>query len=186
MSLSKQARDSLKLAAVLAKQFKKASKDFNFYHKQGSFYRCASMYTDEQWRYVNKYFQHMIKQNRSMNPKVVDVIIIGMPELNKDNSFSDNGLMPGLQERVRKDSSSNDNTDPYGDDGIYKNREPWGCKALALKQIINGTSKGIFPNNIPTLYAFSWHKNAKICVNPVIEKNRIFIRPWNKFIFPPA
>ena len=77
--------------------------------------------------------------------------------------------MPGLQERGREDSSSNDATNSYDDHGIYDNGESWGYKALTLRQIIGGTPGGMFPNNLPTWYAFSWHGYAQICKNHMVK-----------------
>ena len=73
----------------------------------------------------------------------------------KDSLSSEGGSMPGIQDRAREDSSSNDETNSCDDDGIYEDGETWGYKELTLKQIIDGTPSGMFPNNIPTLYAFS-------------------------------
>ena len=106
-----------------------------------------------------------------MNPEVIGGIITNMSKLIKDDSSSDGGSMPGLQERAREDSSSDDDTNSYSDDGIYEDEELWGYKALTLKQIIGGTPGGMFPNNIPTLYAFSWHGYANVCENP-LTKNK--------------
>ena len=77
--------------------------------------------------------------------------------------------MSGLQERAREDSSSDNETSSCDDDGIYEDGESLGYKALTLKQIIGGTPGGMFPNNFPTLYAFSRYGYAKICENPVIK-----------------
>ena len=77
--------------------------------------------------------------------------------------------MSGLQERVRQDSSSDDDTGSYDDDGIYDNRKSWEYKALALRQIIGGTPGNMFPKNLPTLYAFSWHRYVQICKNSMVK-----------------
>ena len=90
-----------------------------------------------------------------MNADVVGCIITRISELNEDESSSDNDSMSDLQDRAREDSSSNGDTDSFGDDGIYDDGEPWEYKAMTLKQIIGGTPGGMSPNNIPTLYAFS-------------------------------
>ena len=96
-----------------------------------------------------------------------------MSEVIQDDSSSEGGLMPSLQEIAREDSSSNDEINSFNDDGIYEDGESWGYKALTLKQIIGGTPGGIFPNNIPTLYAFSWHGYAKVCENPMTETKEL-------------
>ena len=98
----------------------------------------------------------MIKRDKRMNPGVVGTIITNMFEVIHDSSTK-GGLMPGLQERAREDLSNNNEIDSYDDDGIYEDRELWRYKALTLKQIIGGIPGGMFPHNIPTLYAFSWH-----------------------------
>ena len=122
-----------------------------------------------------------------MNPGVVGAIITNMSELIKDDSSYEGGSVPGLQVRAREDSSSDDETNSCDDDGTYEDGEPWGYKVLTWKQIIGGTPGGMFPNNIPTLYASSWYGYDKICENSVIKiKIRIFIRPRNKCVFPSA
>ena len=139
------------------------------------------------WEYDHKYFQQMIKQDKRMNPVVIGAIITNMSELIKDNSSSKGGLMSGLQERARKDSSSDNDTSSCDDDRIYEDREPWVYKVLTLKQSIGGTPGEIFLNNIPTLYAFSWHRYAKVCESPMTNTRELdFIRPRNKYIFLPA
>ena len=65
----------------------------------------------------------MIDRHGRMNAKVVGCIITGMSELNKDDSSSDIGSMPGLQYRTRSDSSSSDDTDSYGENDLYDDRE---------------------------------------------------------------
>ena len=122
-------KDSKELAKAFKKRSKEASEGFFMCHKQGSFYRCTLMYMDEQWRYDHEYFQQMIKQDKRMNPEVIGTIITNMSELIKDNSSSEGGSMPGLQERTRENLSSNDETnscddDDDDDDGIYKDGEP--------------------------------------------------------------
>ena len=96
-------------------------------------------------------------------------IITRMSELNKDKSSSDDNSMPGLQDRIKENSSSDGDTNSYGNDGIYDDGEDWRYKAQTLKQIIGGKPGSMFLNNTSTLYAFSWHGYAKISVNPVIE-----------------
>ena len=75
---------------------------------------------------------------------------------------------------MREDSSSNNNTDSYGEDGIYDDAESWGYKALTLGQIIGGKSGGMFPINRLTLHAYSWHWYARICKNPTAEPKADF------------
>ena len=77
--------------------------------------------------------------------------------------------MPGLQDRAREDSSSDEDTDSYGEDGIYDDGEPWGYKALLLKQIIGEKPGCMFPSNIPILYAFNLYGYAQVCKNPLIK-----------------
>ena len=111
----------------------------------------------------------MIERDIRLNTEVIDCIITGMSKLNKDESSSDDNSMPDLQDRAGEDSSRDADTDSYDDDGIYDDGEHWGYKAQTLKQIIGGTPDGMFLNNIPTLYAFSWYGYAKISSNPVIR-----------------
>ena len=58
----------------------------------------------------------MIETDVRMNIKVVGYIIKGISALNKNQSFSDNDSMSDLQDSVREDSSSNNDTDSFGDD----------------------------------------------------------------------
>ena len=86
-----------------------------------------------------------------------------MSVLNMDDSSSEDGSMPGLQERARSDSSSSDGTDSYGENDLYEDGESWGCKEQTLKQIISGASGGMsLAIDTPTLYAFSLHGHAKV------------------------
>ena len=80
----------------------------------------------------------MIKQDGRMKPEVVGGIITNMFDLDKNNSSNDDDLIPGLQERAREDSFSDDNTNSYGCNVIYEDEKPWGYKALILKHIIGG------------------------------------------------
>ena len=105
-----------------------------------------------------------------MNNEDVSGIIPNLHETIKSNSSSnEDGSMPGLQDRAREDLSSDIDTDSYGEDGIYDDSEPWGYKALILKQIIGGKPVGMFPSNIPTLYTFSWHGYTQVCWNPLVK-----------------
>ena len=83
-------------------------------------------------------------------------------------------LCLGLQERAREDSFSDEATNSCGKDSIYDNGKPWGYKALTLKQIIGGKPVGMFPSNIPTLYAFSLHGYAQVCKNPSVKAKSDF------------
>ena len=80
----------------------------------------------------------------------------------EDSSSSEGSSMPPLQERAKEDSSSDEDTKSYGDDGIYNDGESWGYKAITLKQIIGGNSGGLFPSNCLTLYAFSLHRYTQV------------------------
>ena len=162
-------RDSLEQAAVFVKKFKDISRGFNLCHKEESFNRCASMYMDKRWEYDNGYFWQTIERYMRMNTTVVGCIITKMSELNKDGSFSNDDSILDLQVRARENSSSNNDTDSFGDDEIYNDGEYWGYKTQTLNQIIGEKSNGMFPNIIPTLYAFSWYGYAKISANPVIR-----------------
>ena len=70
ITLSRQ-RDDLESESRFVNQFMKASGSFVLCHKQVSFFRCASIYMNEQWRYDHKYFQQMIERDTRMNPEVV-------------------------------------------------------------------------------------------------------------------
>ena len=86
-----------------------------------------------------------------------------MSVFNIDDSSSENGSMPGLQERARSDSSSDDDTDSLCGSELYPDGEPWGYQEQTLKQIISGTSIGLsLAADMPTLYAFSLHGHAEI------------------------
>ena len=86
-----------------------------------------------------------------------------MPVLNIDDSSSEDGSMPGLQERARSDSSSSDGSDSFGGNDLYDDGESWGCKEQTLKQIISGMSGGVsLAIDTPTLHAFSLHGHAKV------------------------
>ena len=111
----------------------------------------------------------MIEREERLNLEVIDTIIINLHEEIQSDSSSEEGSMPGLQEGAREDFSSNDDKNSCDEDEIYDNGEPWGYKALTLSQIIGEKSGGTFPINIPTLYAFSWHRYAKICKNPKVK-----------------
>ena len=92
-----------------------------------------------------------------------------MSVLNNDDSSSEDGSMPGLQERARSDSSSSgDDTNSLCGSELYPAGEPWGCQEKTLKQIISGTSTGIsLASDTPTLYAFSLHGYAEVVTTDV-------------------
>ena len=101
----------------------------------------------------------MIDRHGRINAEFVGCIITDMTELNKDDSSSDGGCMPSLQDGCQSDWSSNDDTDSYGDDDVYDDGEWWEYKEQILKQIISGTHDGMFlASGTPTLYAFSLHR----------------------------
>ena len=131
------------------------------------------------WEYDQEYFQRMVERDQRVDIEAVGAIIANLREAVHDNSSSDEGSIPGLQERAREDSStseeaympflqerakedssSDDDTNSYGEDGIYNDGESWGYKALTLSQIIGGNFGGLFLINCPTLYAFSLHRYA--------------------------
>ena len=155
--------NSPQLAIIFMERFKEISGGLQLSHKEGSFFRCASMYMDGSWNYDHKYYQRMIDRHGRMNAEVVGYIMTDMSELNKDDSSSDGGSTPGLQEGDQSDWSSNDDTDSYGDNDMYDDEEWWGYKEQTLKQIISGTHDGMFlASDTPTLYAFSFHRYAKV------------------------
>ena len=128
---------------------------------------------DDRWEYDHEYFQQMIEHEQRVDNEAVGDIITNLLEAIKSNSSSsEDESMPGYQERAREDSFSNEDTNLFGEDGIYDDNEPWGFKALTLKQIIGGKPGGMFFNNISTLYAFSWHGYTQVGKNPAgIEKS---------------
>ena len=66
------------------------------------------MYMNGRWEYDHKYFQQMIEWEQRSNTEALGAIITNLHELFDDNSSSNDGSMPGLQERGREDSSSSD------------------------------------------------------------------------------
>ena len=106
----------------------------------------------------------MIERQSKLDDEVVGCIISGMSVLNNDDSSSEDGSMPGLQERARSDSSSSgDDTDSLYGSELYADGEPWGYREQTLKQIISGTSIGLsLASDTPTLYAFSLHGHAEV------------------------
>ena len=55
-----------------------------------------------------------------LDDKVVGCIISSMSVLNIDDSSSEDGSMPGLQERAQSDSSSDDDTDSLCGSELYE------------------------------------------------------------------
>ena len=106
--------------------FKEMNGGLHLSHKEGYFFTCASMYMDGRWNYDHEYFQRMIDRHRRMNAEVVVCIITDTPELNKDDSSSDDGSMPSLQDGCQSDRSSDDDTDYYDDDDMHDDGECWG------------------------------------------------------------
>ena len=106
-----------------------------------------------------------------MNSEAINGIITNLREaFENESSSSEDGSMPDLQERARKDSLSSDgDTNSFGEDGIYDDGEQWG-KELLLKHVIGGKPGGMFPSNISTLYTFSWHGYAQVGGNPVCNE----------------
>ena len=110
-----------------------------------------------------------------MNNEAVGRINTNLQEaIESNSSSSEDGSMPGLQDRAREDSSSDEDTDSCNENEIYDNGEPWGYKPLILNQISGGKPGGMFHRNIPTLYAFRLHVYAQVCKNPSIEATSDF------------
>ena len=155
-------RDIAQLAEEFVEHFKEVIGGLQLSHKEGPFL-SASMYMDSIWNYDHGYFQGMIDRHGRMNAEDVGCVVTGISELNKDDSSSEGSSMPDLQDRDRSDSSSSDDTNFNGDDYLYDDGEPWGCKEQTLKQIISGASDGIsLAIDTPTLYALSLHGHAKV------------------------
>ena len=134
------------------------------------------------WEYDHEYFQRMIEWEQRSNTEAVGAIITNLHELFNDDSSSDDGSMPGLQERGREDSSSSDDgsgmpplvsrgptdsssdddTESITEDGMYNDGEPWGCKSLTLSQIIGGNSGSLLLPSRPTLFPFSLHGYSQV------------------------
>ena len=53
-------RDGPQLAEAFMERFKEVSGALHLSHKEGSFFRYASMYMDGRWNYYHEYFQRMI------------------------------------------------------------------------------------------------------------------------------
>ena len=83
------------------------------------------MYMNGRWEYDHKYFQQMIEREQKSNSETVGGIITKLREAIENNSSSsEDGSMPGLQERAREDSSSDGDTNSFGINGIYDDGEP--------------------------------------------------------------
>ena len=107
------------------------------------------MYMNGRWEYDHGYFQRMIEHEQKVNSENIGGIITNLQEAIKNgSSSSEDGSMSGLQERAREDEFSDEDTNTFGEDGIYDDGEPWGFKELSLKQFIGGKPGGIFPSNI--------------------------------------
>ena len=87
------------------------------------------------WEYDYKYFQQIIEHEQRVNNKAVDSIITNLREAVKsDSSSSEDGSMPGLQDRAREESSSSDkDTKSFGKDDIYNDGETLRYKVLSLR-----------------------------------------------------
>ena len=95
------------------------------------------MYIYDRWEYDHYYFQQMIEHEQRVNNEAIGGIITNLREVIKsDYSSSKDVSLPGLQYKAREASSSNEDTNSFGEDGIYDDGEPWGQKALTLKHII--------------------------------------------------
>ena len=117
----------------------------------------------------------MIEHEQKVNGEAIGDINTNLREaIESDSSSSEDESMPDLQERAREDSSSDRDTNSFGENGIYDNGEQWGPKELSLRQIIDKKSGGMFSNNVPTLYAFSWHGYAQIYKDPPAQTKSDF------------
>ena len=93
-------RNNPQLARAFQKRFKEVSGGLELSHQESSFYRSASMHMDFRWSYDREYFQRMIERQSKLDDEVVGCIISGMSVLNIDDSSSEDGSMPSLQERA--------------------------------------------------------------------------------------
>ena len=75
----------------------------------------------------------MIQRQSKLDDEVVGCIISGMSVLNIDDSSSEDGSMPCLQERARSDSSSGDDIDSFCGSELSTDGEPWGFQEQTLK-----------------------------------------------------
>ena len=143
------------------------------------------MYMNGRLEYDHEYFQRMIEHEQKVNSETVNGIITDLREaVGSDYSSSKDGSMPGLQERAMAELSSDRDIDSFGKEGIYDNGETWGFKELSLKQVVGGKPSGMFPSNVPTLCAFSWHGYAQVCKNPPVEAKSDFYHAKEYIRFP--
>ena len=96
-------RNSPQLVETFMENFKEMNGGLQLSHKEGSLFRCTSMYMDGRWNYDHEYFQRVIDRQRRMNAEVVGCIITSISELNTDDSSSDNSSMSSLQDRGQSD-----------------------------------------------------------------------------------
>ena len=66
-------RNSPQLVETFMERFKEVSGGLQLSHKEGSFFRCASMYMDGRWNYDHEYFQRMIDRHDRINAEVLVV-----------------------------------------------------------------------------------------------------------------
>ena len=93
-------RNNPQLARAFQKRFKEASGSLKLSHQGSSFYKSTSMHMDFRWSYDHEYFQRMTERQSKLGDEVVGCIISSMSVLNIDDSSSEDGSMPGLQERA--------------------------------------------------------------------------------------
>ena len=86
--------------------FEGSSDGLRLCFRQLQYYRCCSMYMNIRWNHDHEYFQRMIEWEQRVDGEVVGAVITNLRELLNDESSSEDGSMPGLQERGREDSSS--------------------------------------------------------------------------------
>ena len=78
--------------------FEGSSDGLRLCFQQLQYYRCCSMYMNIRWNHDHEYFQRMIKWEQRVDGEVVGAVITNLRELLDNESFSDDGSMPGLQE----------------------------------------------------------------------------------------
>ena len=82
------------------------------------------MYMNNRQEYGHKYFQPMNENEQKVSCKAIDGIITNLRQANENNSSSsEDGSMPDLQKRTRKDQFSDRDTNSFSDDGIYDDGE---------------------------------------------------------------
>ena len=168
------------------------------------------MYMNGRWEYDHEYFQQMIEHEQKVNGEAIGDINTNLREaIESDSSSSEDESMPDLQERAREDSSSDGDTNSFGDDGIYDDGEQWGPKELSLKQIIGGNQVVCSPATFQLymlLAGMAMPKSVRILLvmrrvlvdtsmsrksifggaSWTLSTSWIFIRPRNKSVFLPA